>query len=306
MQEFFWALFFHVKLIYYQELVLKKRENMSVSSSAPSASDYITHHLTHLSSKPQKSIVDFTVFHLDTLFWSISMGLVACLVMFLIARKANSGVPGRLQSALEMLIEMVDNQAKEIIHGDRKFIAPLALTVFVWISLMNALDFLPVDLISAILNVTGLNHYIHYQRVVPTADLNGTLGISLGVLFLMFWYGFKVKGFLGFTKEIFSAPLGIWCAPFNFILNCVEYLAKFVSSGMRLFGNMYAGELIFLLIALLGSTWNFDASSSFFGFIGHIILGSAWSIFHILVIFLQAFIFMMLTLIYLGQSHDAH
>jgi F-type H+-transporting ATPase subunit a len=126
------------------------------------------------------------------------------------------------------------------------------------------------------------------------------------VLILIFFYSFKIKGTKGFILELFSAPLGIWVAPFNFVLNCVEFLAKFVSLGMRLYGNMYAGELIFLLIALLGSTWHFDASASIFGFLGHIVLGSVWSIFHILIIFLQAFIFMMLTLIYLGQAHDAH
>ncbi len=282
---------------------------MSSSANAmPTASEYISHHLKHLSTSVQKGLVDFTIFHLDTIFWSIFMGVLACVFMYCATRKSTSGVPTRIQAAIEILVEMVDEQAKSIIHGNRKFIAPLALTIFVWISFMNALDFLPVDLPNAVLSWTGLNHYIHYHRIVPTADINATLGLSLGVLILIFFYSIKIKGFGGFVRELFSAPLGksIIVAPFNFVLNCVEYLAKFVSLGMRLYGNMYAGELIFLLIALLGSTWHFDASASIFGFFGHILLGSVWAIFHILVIFLQAFIFMMLTLIYLGQAHDAH
>jgi F-type H+-transporting ATPase subunit a len=282
---------------------------MSSSANAgPTSSEYISHHLTHLGTSVQKGLVDFSIVHLDTIFWSTLMGILACIFMFCATRKSTSGVPTRLQAAVEILVEMVDEQAKSIIHGNRAFIAPLALTIFVWVSFMNALDFLPVDLPSAILSWTGLNHYIHYHRIVPTADINGTLGLSLGVLVLIFFYSVKIKGLGGFVHELFTAPLGnnILIAPFNFVLNCVEYLAKFVSLGMRLYGNMYAGELIFLLIALLGSTWHFDASASIFGFFGHIILGSVWAIFHILVIFLQAFIFMMLTLIYLGQAHDAH
>jgi F-type H+-transporting ATPase subunit a len=279
---------------------------MSESTSGLNASEYISHHLKHLGTSSQTSLVDFHILHLDTIFWSVSMGILACIFMFLAARKSTSGIPTRLQAAIEILVEMVEEQAKSIIHGNRAFIAPLALTIFIWVSFMNALDFLPVDLPSAILRWTGLNHYIHYHRIVPTADINGALGISFGILILIFFYSIKIKGVSGFVHELFTAPLGGKVAPFNFVLNCVEYLAKFVSLGMRLYGNMYAGELIFLLIALLGSTWHFDASASIFGFFGHIILGSVWAIFHILVIFLQAFIFMMLSLIYLGQAHDAH
>jgi F-type H+-transporting ATPase subunit a len=195
---------------------------------------------------------------------------------------------------------MVEDQSKSIVHGDRSFIAPAALTVFVWVALMNSLDFLPVDLFSALFGLLGVEHLFPHHRVVPTADLNGTIGISLGVLALMIYYGIKIKGLGGWIHELLAAPFGIWMAPFNLLLNIIEYAAKMVSLGMRLFGNMYAGELLFLLIALLGST------ATAFGFIGHVIAGSIWAIFHILIVFLQAFIFMMLTLVYLGQAHEGH
>lgn len=267
---------------------------------APTASEYIKHHLGHLSNHHQEGPVDFSIIHYDTMFWSIAMGVLALLVMWMAARKATSGVPGRFQAAVEILVEMVDNQSKTIVHGDRSFIAPLALTVFVWVALMNSLDFLPVDLFSAAFGALGVEHLFPYHRVVPTADLNGTIGISLGVLILMIYYGIKIKGFGGWLHELFAAPFGIWMAPFNLLLNIIEYAAKMVSLGMRLFGNMFAGELLFLLIALLGST------ATVFGFAGQVIAGSIWAIFHILIVFLQAFIFMMLTLVYLGQAHEGH
>jgi F-type H+-transporting ATPase subunit a len=165
---------------------------------------------------------------------------------------------------------------------------------------MNSLDFLPVDLFSSLFKLVGLDSVIPYHRVVPTADLNGTMGIALGVLALMVFYGVKIKGLGGFIHELFTAPFGIWLAPFNLLLNLIEFAAKTVSLGMRLFGNMYAGELLFLLIALLGSM------ATTFGFVGHVIAGSMWAIFHILIVLLQAFIFMMLTLVYIGQAHEGH
>ena len=265
---------------------------------APTASEYITHHLGHLSNKHQDFVVDFSIINYDTLFWSIAMGVLGCLVMWMAARRATSGVPGRFQAAVESLFEMVDNQAKTIVHGDRSFIAPAALTVFVWVALMNSLDFLPVDLFAAAFRALGLGEMHH--RVVPTADLNGTIGISLGVLILMLFYGIKIKGFGGWIHELFAAPFGIYMAPFNLLLNVIEYAAKMVSLGMRLFGNMFAGELLFLLIAMLGST------ATVMGFAGQVVAGSIWAIFHILIVFLQAFIFMMLTLVYLGQAHEGH
>jgi len=275
-----------------------------MAGSAPTAGEYIVHHLGHLTNtgKPQSAIIDFSVINLDTLFWSISLGLLTIFVLWLAARKATSGVPGRFQGFVEMVVELVEDQSKGIVHGNRTFIAPLALTVFVWIVFMNAMDLLPVDLPSFIFSATGLDHYIHYHRIVATADLNGAMGMALGVLVLMLYYNIKIKGIGGFVHELFCAPFGshpaLWLP--NLGLNIIEFVAKTVSLGMRLFGNMYAGELVFMLIALLGAT------ATTFGFIGHVIAGSVWAIFHILIVLLQAFIFMMLTLVYIGQAHEGH
>jgi F-type H+-transporting ATPase subunit a len=270
------------------------------AAHAPSASEYIVHHLGHLSTHHQEKIVDFSIWNMDTIFWSVTVGVIGCLLMWMAARRATSGVPGRLQAAVEILVEMVEDQSKSIVHGNRTFIAPLALTVFVWVALMNSLDFLPVDLFAQLFHFSGLENVFPHHRAVPTADLNGTLGMSLGVLALVLYYNVKIKGLGGWIHELFAAPFGIYMAPFNLLLNIIEYIARTVSLGMRLWGNMYAGELVFLLIALLGST------ATVFGFFGHVVAGSIWAIFHILIVFLQAFIFMMLTLIYIGQAHEGH
>jgi len=269
------------------------------AAHAPTASEYIVHHLGHLSTKHQDKIVDFSIINLDTVFWSVLMGVVGLTLMIYAARRATAGVPGRFQAFVEMIVEMVNDQAKNIVHGDRSFIAPLALTVFVWVFLMNSLDFLPVDLFAGIFRLFGADPHF---RIVPTADLNGTLGMAVGVLALMLYYNVKIKGLGGFIHELFCAPFGahpaLWIA--NLGLNIIEFVAKTVSLGMRLFGNMYAGELVFLLIALLGST------ATWWGFGMHIVAGSIWAIFHILIVLLQAFIFMMLTLVYIGQAHEGH
>ena len=270
----------------------------NAAAHAPNAGEYIQHHLGHLTNIHQGFIVDFSVINYDTVFWSVLMGVIGVFVMWLGARKATSGVPGRFQGLLETVVEMVEDQSKSIIHGDRKFIAPLALTVFIWVFLMNCLDFLPVDLFAGLFRLLGMGE--PHFRVVPTADLNGTMGIALGVLAVVLYYNVKIKGVGGWIHELFAAPFGIWMAPFNFLLNLIEYAARTVSLGMRLFGNMYAGELLFLLIALLGSTF------TVFGIFGHIVAGSIWAIFHILIVLLQAFIFMMLTLVYIGQAHESH
>lgn len=267
------------------------------AAHAPTPSEYISHHLGQLSFPHQEKMVDFSVINIDTIFWSILMGVIGCFILWRAAHHATSGVPGRFQSFVEMLAEMVEDQSKAIIHGNRSFIAPLALTVFVWVVLMNSLDFLPVDLASSIFRVFGLD--LHH-RIVPTADLNGALGMAFGMLALVLYYNVKIKGFGGWIHELVSAPFGIWMMPFNLLLNLIEYIARTVSLGMRLWGNMYAGELLFLLIALLGSM------ATAFGFFGHVIAGSMWAIFHILIVILQAFIFMMLTLVYIGQAHEGH
>jgi F-type H+-transporting ATPase subunit a len=275
------------------------------TSEAPTATEYIVHHLAHNATGKQKFIVDFSVVNVDTIFFSVACLALTLFVLYRAAQRATPGVPGRFQAFVEMIVEMVEEQSKSIVHGDRSFIAPLAITVFIWIFLMNAIDLIPVDLFPWIaLHVFG----IHYLRPLPTADVNGTIGMSLGVLLLMIYYGIKIKGLGGWIHELFTAPFGahplLW--PFNFLLNLIEYLAKMVSLGMRLFGNMYAGELLFFLIALLGGTWAFRADGSILLALGQILAGTAWWLFHVLIITLQAFIFMMLTLVYIGQAHEGH
>ncbi|MEY2617852.1 MAG: synthase, subunit a [Pseudomonadota bacterium] len=279
----------------------------------PTPGEYIVHHLTHLQNQKPKGVLDFSVFNLDSIFWSITLGVLGCWLLWLAARKATSGVPGRFQAAVEVLVDMVDSQAKGIVHSaeSRKLVAPLALTVFVWIFLLNAMDLLPVDLLPVIFEkiyaAAGHDPHHAYMRVVPTADLSVTMGLSLSVLLVCLFYNVKIKGLGGWVHELFTAPFGshplLW--PFNFLMQIIEFVAKTVSHGMRLFGNMYAGELIFMLIALMGGAFSLSATGIGLA-IGHIIAGSAWAIFHILIITLQAFVFMMLTLVYVGQAHDAH
>ena len=288
---------------------------MAADSSASPQAEYIQHHLVHYNNTGEKQslIADFSVINYDTIFWSLLMGVIALFVMWLAARRASAGVPGRLQSAIEMLIDMVDQQARSIVPSEatRKFVSPLALTVFVWIFLMNAMDLFPVDLFPKIWEIVyganGGDAHHAYMRVVPSADLSTTLGLSTSVLLVCVFYNIKIKGVGGWVHELFCAPFGahplLW--PVNFIMQMIEFAAKTVSHGMRLFGNMYAGELVFMLIALMGGA----AAATLPGIllpIGHIIAGSIWAIFHIMIITLQAFIFMMLTLVYVGQAHDAH
>jgi F-type H+-transporting ATPase subunit a len=285
----------------------------AAAGHGPTAGEYIVHHLTFLQNKPPKNVVDFTVFNWDSLFWAILLGVLVCFFLWKAARKATAGVPGRFQAAVEILVEMVDAQAKGIVHNanSRKFVAPLALTVFIWIFVMNAMDLLPVDLIpyiwERVYGATGHDPSHAYMRVVPTADLSITMGLSLSVLLVCLFYNVKIKGLGGWIHELFTAPFGshplLW--PFNFLMQIIEFVAKTVSHGMRLFGNMYAGELIFLLIALMGGAWSLSATGIGLA-IGHIIAGTVWAIFHILIITLQAFVFMMLTLVYVGQAHDSH
>ena len=287
-------------------------ENVA-AGHGPTAGEYIVHHLTFLQNKKPGNVVDFSVFNWDSLFWAILLGVVTCFLLWKAARKATSGVPGRFQAAVEILVEMVDSQARGIVHNanSRKFVAPLALTVFVWIFMMNAMDLLPVDLIpfiwERVYGAAGGDPHHAYMRVVPTADLSITMGLSLAVLLVCLFYNVKIKGLGGWFHELFTAPFGshplLW--PFNFLMQIIEFVAKTVSHGMRLFGNMYAGELIFLLIALMGGA--FSLSGTGIGLaIGHIIAGFVWAAFHLIIITLQAFVFMMLALVYLGQAHDAH
>jgi F-type H+-transporting ATPase subunit a len=278
---------------------------------AVTTGQYITHHLGHNASVKQTNIIDFSIIHYDTILVSVILATLACIFLVLAARRATSGVPTRFQAAVEFVVELVEDQSKAIVHGNRSFIAPVALAVFVWVLLMNSMDFLPVDTFAGLFKLLGIHgadgHEVFF-RAVPTADLNGTFGMSLAVLTLMLYYNIKIKGLGGFIKELFTAPFGahpaLWI--FNFGLNLIEFAAKTVSLAMRLFGNMFAGELIFLLIALLGAQWvGFTAQSVLLSGL-HIAAGSIWAIFHILIVLLQAFIFMMLTLVYIGQAHEGH
>ncbi len=285
----------------------------------PTAGEYIGHHLTHLQTGKQSGVIDMSIFNLDSIFWSILLGVLGLFVMWRVASRVTAGVPGRMQAAVEILLEMVDTQAKGIIHNaqSRKFVGPLALTVFMWVFLMNSMDFLPVDLIpliwEMIYGAAGHDPHHAYMRVVPTADLSTTLAMSSSVLLVCFYYNVKIKGAGGWAHELVTAPFGTSKNPLfalilgvlNFGMQMIEFTAKTVSHGMRLFGNMYAGELLFMLIALMGAV-GFGSSTGIALWIGHVIAGTGWAIFHILIVALQAFIFMMLTLVYVGQAHDHH
>ena len=294
---------------------------MSVDANAPTASEYIVHHLTHWQNKPQTEIVDFTVFNIDSLFFSTLLGVLVCFFLWKAARRATSGVPGRFQAAVEILVEMVESEAKGIVHNakSRKLVAPLALTIFVWIFVLNAMDLLPLDFLpevwKLIYGAAGHDVQHAYLRSVPTADLSVTMGLSVSVLLICLVYNVKNKGLGGWAHELVSAPFGTSKNPFfavilgviNLAMQLIEFVAKTVSHGMRLFGNMYAGELVFMLIALLGGAWAFSfAPSGLMLLLLHIVAGWAWAVFHILIITLQAFVFMMLTLVYIGQAHDSH
>ena len=276
----------------------------AAQGQAPTAGEYIIHHLQHLQVGQ-----GFWTVNLDSVFWALVTGVLGCWFLWSVARRVHAGVPGRMQAAVEFLVEMVDTQAKGIVHNaeSRKLVSPLALTVFIWVFLMNAMDLIPVDFIPWIWHLAGpALDMKDYMRVVPTADLSITMALSLSVLLLCLYYNVKIKGAGGWLHELLSAPFGSawYLAPFNLLMQLIEFVAKTVSHGMRLFGNLYAGELIFMLIALMGGAWFTSVGIPLA--IGHIIAGSAWAIFHILIITLQAFVFMMLTLVYIGQAHDAH
>ena len=288
---------------------------MAAEEHAPSSGEYIQHHLTHLSNVDGPvGIVDFHVIHWDSVLFSSILGIVFLLIGLIAARRVTSGVPGRFQAAMEFMIEMVDSQAKAIVHNanSRKMVGPMALTIFIWIFLLNAMDLLPVDLLPAIAQLITGNPELHL-RVVPTADISVTMGMSVAVLLCCLYYNVKIKGAGGWAHELVVAPFGTSKNPLfavllgivNFAMQMVEFVAKTVSHGMRLYGNMYAGELIFLLIALLGGAWTLSLGGVGLALL-HILAGTVWVLFHILIITLQAFVFMMLTLVYIGQAHDAH
>jgi F-type H+-transporting ATPase subunit a len=257
---------------------------------------YIGHHLTNRTISLGDS--PFWTLHLDTFLTAAALGVLAFALLWWIVRGATAGVPNRRQAFVEILFDFVDDQVKGIFHGNRSFITPLALTVFVWVILMNAMDFLPVDIMAWIYEDV---FHQHNWRQVPTADVNTTFALALSVWTLMIFYSVKVKGLGGWLHELFTAPFGsnplLW--PANFLFNMVEYISKPLSHSLRLFGNMYAGEIIFLLLWLWAAT---GLAGTIFG----ALLGVGWAIFHILIVALQAFIFMMLTVVYLSMAHETH
>ena len=262
-----------------------------------SPSEYIQHHLTFF----QKPVGEggFWSINVDSVLVAVLLGVIGIGFLWWVVRGATSGVPNKRQAFVELLFDFIDEQVKGVFHhGDRnRFIAPLALTVFVWVVLMNAMDFLPADLVGlATHNVSE-----HGFRYVPTADVNTTFALALSVWVLMIGFAISAKGLGGFIHELFCAPFGsnplLW--PANFLFNCVEYLSKPLSHSLRLFGNMYAGEILFLLLWMWAAT----------GLVGTIfgsLLGLGWAIFHILIVLLQAYIFMMLTVVYLSMAHEHH
>lgn len=252
-------------------------------------SGYIQHHLEFL-----KTGDSFWNIHIDTLFFSVLSGVIFLFLFYKVATKATSGVPGKLQCLVEILVEWVDGIVKENFYGPRNVIAPLGLTIFCWVFIMNTIDLIPVDFLPQIGNLFG----IHYLRAVPTADISATLGMSICVFFLILFYTVKSKGVSGLVKEYTLHPFNHWVfIPVNFILESVTLLAKPISLAFRLFGNMYAGELIFILIAVMYSA---NMAIAALG----IPLQLAWAIFHILIVTLQAFIFMMLTIVYLSIAYN--
>jgi F-type H+-transporting ATPase subunit a len=256
---------------------------------------YIGHHLTFFQHPVGEG--SFWMLNVDSFVTAVLLGFVGVGFLWWVVRGATSGVPNKRQAFVELACEFVDNQAKGIFHGDRKFITPTALTVFLWVLLMNAMDFLPVDILA------WVTHFFapHGFRFVPTADVNTTFALALSVWLLMIYFSIAVKGLGGWIHELFCTPFGsnvlLWLP--NFLFNMVEYISKPLSHSLRLFGNMYAGEIIFLLLWMM-------AGAGLVGAIVAVPLGLIWAIFHILIVVLQAYIFMMLTIVYIGMAHESH
>jgi len=264
---------------------------MAAPGEALTPQGYIQHHLTNLTAGE-----GFWTWHIDSLLFSVGLGLLVLGIFRSVGKKATTGVPGKLQCFIEMIVEFVDTSVKETFHGRNALIAPLALTIFVWVFMMNFMDMLPVDWLPHAAAMVG----VHNLKVVPTTDLNITFSLALGVFVLIIFYSIKVKGVSGFVKELTLQPFNHWAMiPVNLLLESVTLIAKPISLALRLFGNLYAGELIFILIALMyGANWAIASLG--------VTLHLGWLIFHILVITLQAFIFMMLTIVYLSMAHEDH
>ena len=282
------------------------------AEKAPTANEYIVHHLTFLKNREPGGIVDFHVIHWDSVFFSVLLAvLFAGSFWFAARRAASTGVPKGFQSFVELIIDFIDNTVKESFSHHSKVIAPLALTIFAWVFLFNFMDMLPVDLLPKLASFAG----IHYLKSVPSTDVNVTFGMSLTVFVLIIFYSIKMKGLRGFVSEFTMQPFAaknpvvkVLLIPANLLLEIVPFIARPISLSLRLFGNLFAGEMIFLLIALLtlSGVEQLTGVAGWLGVIAQVVLGLVWAIFHILVITLQAFIFMVLTIIYLSMAHEHH
>lgn len=281
------------------------------AEQAPGATEYILHHQTFLSNRDPQGIVDFSVINYDTVFFSIALALVFLALFWLVARKVTSGVPGKLQNFIEMVVDFVNTQVSDTFKGTSRLIAPLALTIFCWIFLFNFMDLVPVDLLPFAARGAGIEHL----KVVPSTDLNATFALSLTVFALIIFYSIKMKGLGGFIGELTLHPFQAknWfvqalLVPANFILESVTFIARPVSLSLRLYGNLYAGEMIFLLLAALTLTGVHGLASvgGWFGVVAQVGLGLIWALFHVLIITLQAFIFMVLTIVYLSMASEHH
>jgi F-type H+-transporting ATPase subunit a len=281
------------------------------AEQAPSANEYILHHLTFLSNKEAHGIIDFSVIHWDSVFFSVVLAILFGGSFWLAARKPTTGVPTGFQAFVEWLVEKIDEQIKETFHGTTKLIAPLGLTIFCWVFLFNFMDLIPVDLLPAVAHGAGVSHL----KVVPSTDVNVTFAMSITVFLLTIYYSIKMKGLGGFISEFTMQPFSsknpvvkALLIPANLVLEVVPFIARPISLSLRLFGNLFAGEMIFLLLALLTlqGFGQLTTVGGWLGVIAHVVLGLAWAIFHILVILLQAFIFMVLSIIYLAMAHEHH
>jgi len=276
------------------------------AQETPSANEYIVHHLGFLSNKEAHGIVDFSVIHWDSVFFSVILAVLFGGSFYIAARqatKSGAGVPGKFQNFIELIVELTDGQVKDTFQGTSRLIAPLGLTIFCWVFLFNFMDLLPVDLLPALARGAGVEHL----KVVPSTDINVTFALSLTVFALIIYYNIKIKGVGGYLKSLLLHPFGPWLMPFNLLLGIVETIAKPISLSLRLFGNLYAGEMIFLLIALLTLSHGVAGlitAGGFLGVLGQIILGAIWAGFHVVIITLQAFIFAMLTIVYLAQASE--
>lgn len=263
------------------------------SDTELTGASYIQHHLQNLT--VQVADGAFWELHLDTFIGAVLLGLLMVFAFWMATRKATAGVPGKWQAFVEIMLEFVDRQARDTYHGKSRMVTPIAITVFFWILLMNAMKIIPADFIAIPLEKIGVANW----KPVPTADVNAPLGMSISVFFLMIFFALKSKGVLGFIKEFLTQPFGKWLLPFNLILNIVEWVSKPVSLAMRLFGNMFGGEIVFLLIWMLGG-------AGLMGMVGGAVFGWGWMVFHILVVPLQAFIFLMLSIVYLSLAESSH